>query len=670
MRFPLAILLSAALPAAAQSPSRDWRPEDRTIIGDFSRITAVATSFDKVYVTSTTSLVIWNPQFRTWAGPYEPPDRGLLTGVFTALVDPLDQTLWLATGNGWLHYQPELRIWDQGRVPDAVVSIAFDENDPISGLYIRTRGGWFLVPRGGMVRDAGASARPTDSPALGRRGAAPGADAPDQRRPVPDGLAHAPRAAHRRRPRRRQSGLVPRHFGARPASSSRTPAAIPERMPFGLPAQFVGAVMSWPGGIWAATNRSTLSRRGLHLRGRPASRVQDGARSPRHRHAVQPRARAGRAGPVALGRDRLRPRAGGPVGGAHRAVGRRARSARQPGVRRGGPAGTDRGRHRARARADGRLAADRSASRRSSRDAAYAVFPAGDSIWVGTPRGVLLALPGQDDLVRPRHPRLRQPAGAGLRLRDLGDTLVALTRDQHDLAQPDGRRRGPSAPISPACSAGCGASPRTGPASGSRASGASASRGSARRPRCAAPRGRPSRSRQRSRRGPRPPLGRAPRPAWSASASTPSVRDPALPRPIQAPRSDPARSSIASARSPAPSAIVRARLGDDCALLPLADGALCALHRRQRRGRALPARLDRARGGRLARRGRRALRPGGRGRRGRRRALGRHGSRRASPSAMLTAIAGGIGDAAAVGRRRGASVATCRRARRGASRSP
>ena len=41
--------------------------DDRTIIGDFSRISATATSLDKVYVASPTSLLIWHPQFRRWA---------------------------------------------------------------------------------------------------------------------------------------------------------------------------------------------------------------------------------------------------------------------------------------------------------------------------------------------------------------------------------------------------------------------------------------------------------------------------------------------------------------------------------------------------------------------------------------------------------------------------
>ena len=63
----------AASPARAQTPSRDWRPSDRTVIGDFSRITAVAAALERVYVTSPTALLVWHPQFRTWEGPYDPP---------------------------------------------------------------------------------------------------------------------------------------------------------------------------------------------------------------------------------------------------------------------------------------------------------------------------------------------------------------------------------------------------------------------------------------------------------------------------------------------------------------------------------------------------------------------------------------------------------------------
>ena len=54
-----------------------------------------------------------------WEGPYEPSRRDALAGVFAALVDPLDQSLWLARADGWMHFQPELQLWDQGGSPTA-----------------------------------------------------------------------------------------------------------------------------------------------------------------------------------------------------------------------------------------------------------------------------------------------------------------------------------------------------------------------------------------------------------------------------------------------------------------------------------------------------------------------------------------------------------------------
>jgi hypothetical protein len=61
-------------------------------IGDFTRITSIAAAQDRVYATSPTSLVIWNPQFRQWDAPITPDDPTLLERVFTALIDPLDNS--------------------------------------------------------------------------------------------------------------------------------------------------------------------------------------------------------------------------------------------------------------------------------------------------------------------------------------------------------------------------------------------------------------------------------------------------------------------------------------------------------------------------------------------------------------------------------------------------
>jgi hypothetical protein len=63
-------------------------------------------------------------------------------------------------------------------------------------------------------------------------------------------------------------------------------------------------------------------------------------------------------------------------------------------------------------------------------DAVYAVFPSGDSVWAGTPRGLLLALPKGDNLVRPAALASPSLQGDVVDLAPLGDTLVALTFDQ------------------------------------------------------------------------------------------------------------------------------------------------------------------------------------------------------------------------------------------------
>ncbi|MEP7324366.1 MAG: hypothetical protein ABI836_00330, partial [Gemmatimonadota bacterium] len=141
------LLLLFSVPAYAQG-GRDWSTRDRVVIGDFTRITSIAAAQDRVYATSPTSLVIWNPQFRQWDAPITPTDPTLLERVFTALIDPLDNSLWLGRVDGWVHFQPSIQSWDRGLVPGGVQEIAFDMDQPIAGLFIRSGGAWLLVPRG------------------------------------------------------------------------------------------------------------------------------------------------------------------------------------------------------------------------------------------------------------------------------------------------------------------------------------------------------------------------------------------------------------------------------------------------------------------------------------------------------------------------------------------
>jgi hypothetical protein len=428
MRLASAVLLLLAVgsAAAAQSPSRDWRPEDRTVIGDFSYVTSVASSMERVYATSRTSLVIRQPQFQVWSGPFEPPRRETLAGVFASLVDPMDQSLWLARADGWVHFQPELQLWDEGRVPEGVVTIAFDEADPLGGLYIRTRGGWYVLQRGGMVptpaRPPARAIHPTTVQEVLRQAPTLQTNAAhlmDSRmRPVR--FTAAARAFDNQGWYLGTAGLGLLYL--------QDAAALPEPMPFGLPAQFVGAVMTWPGGLWAATNRtietdaaftfveSSLREfrtvRGLPATGTPFGRVIELAGRDKSLWAATDFGLA-RVDPE-QGRIELFDEGRGlPHSRVLDVAGRQGRIV----------VGTARGL----ASVDDSLRVTRVAPRYV--EAAYAVFPAGDSIWVGTPRGVFVALPGEEDLDRPPGLSAASLQAPVIGIALLGDTLVALTRD-------------------------------------------------------------------------------------------------------------------------------------------------------------------------------------------------------------------------------------------------
>jgi len=216
-------------------------------------------------------------------------------------------------------------------------------------------------------------------------------------------------------------------------------AALPERLTFGLPSEQVGAVFSWPGGVWAATTRTQLTDASLTFVasdltqfhsypeqsavGTPFDQVRDLAGQGKSIWAATNQGVA-RINP-AEGRIELVDEGRGLPDSRTYAI-----------VSRGGriTVGTQRGI----ARITDSLTVDRIAP--GYNDAAYAVFPSGDSTWVGTPSGVRLALPGLADLVRPDglgSPSLQVPV---IDLTIVGDTIVALTRDSFLWRDPKTRR--------------------------------------------------------------------------------------------------------------------------------------------------------------------------------------------------------------------------------------
>ena len=429
MRRLLALsLLIWPFRAAAQSYSRDWRPEDRTVIGDFSRISAIASSAERVYFVAPAGVLIWNPQFQRWEGSFDPPDRSLLAQVFAGLTDPLDNSLWLARAGGWVHYQPDIQLWDQGLVPEGIQSIAFDQDNPGAGLYLRSRSGWQLVPRGGGV------ASPSPPPAHPLAPSSVG----EAIRSNPSLQANAAAILTDNRLRTVRYTAAARSFDNRGwylgtsgigALFLADGSPLPERMTFGLPSSRVGAVFSWPGGVWVATDRTPLtdaaltfvaadlgrftSVPGSSATGTPFSQVRELAGQGKAVWAATDFGVA-RVEPSDSSLQLVDERRGLPDSRVYSIVSRSGRIV----------VGTARGV----ARVGDSLHVERVAP--GYNDAVYAVFPAGDSVWAGTPSGLLLALPERSDLVRPAGLASPSLQAGVVDLAPLADTLVALTRDQ------------------------------------------------------------------------------------------------------------------------------------------------------------------------------------------------------------------------------------------------
>jgi len=434
----LCLAMVSVSAAGAQSFSRDWRPEDRTVVGDFSRVIAVATSSDRVYIVGPTGVLIWNPQFLRWEGSFDPPDRGLLTRAFAALADPLDNSLWLARSEGWVHFQPDIQMWEQGLVPGGVVGLAFDQDNPGTGLYLRTGEGWALLPRGGTIPS------PADPPArpLAPQSVAeairsnPGLQANAAAILTDSKLRNVRYTSAARATDNRGWYLGTSGVGALYLADG---AALPQRLGFGLPSSRVGAVFSWPGGVWAATDRTALSEAaltfvstdlaefhslpGASAMGTPFTQVRELAGQGKSVWAATDYGVA-KAEPADSSLQLLDARRGLPDSRVYSIVSRGGRIF----------VGTAHGA----ARLGDSMQVERIAPEYS--DAVYAVFPVGDSVWAGTPAGLLVALPGGADLVRPAELASPSLQAVVVDLAPLADTLVALTRDELLWRDPRSRR--------------------------------------------------------------------------------------------------------------------------------------------------------------------------------------------------------------------------------------
>jgi hypothetical protein len=396
-------------------------------VGDYSRISAIATSSDRVFIASPGGVLIWNPQFERWTGVVDPPTPSFLARVFTALADPLDNSLWLARPDGWVHYQPDIQLWEEGSVAAGIFGIAFDAENPGAGLYLRSRNGWELLPRGGAV--------PTSVQAPARLVAPATVDQAIRSNPALQANAAAILMDSRLGNVRYTAAARSYdnrgwYLGTSGVGTLFLPdgAPLPERLRFGLPSARVSAVFSWPGGVWVATDRTAVadaaltfvsqdlaqfkSLPGPSAVGVPFNQVRELASQNRSIWAA-----------TDLGVSRLDPAddrvqmidhtRGLPDSRVYSIVSRQGRIV----------VGTAHGL----ARIDDSMRVERLAP--GYTDAVYTVFPSGDSVWAGTPAGLLLALPGSTGMVRPGgliSPSLQNPV---VDITPLGDTVVALTAD-------------------------------------------------------------------------------------------------------------------------------------------------------------------------------------------------------------------------------------------------
>lgn len=425
-----ALVIGGVLAGTARAQSRDWSPDDRSIIGDFTRITAVATSTDRVFAVTSAAVIAWDPLGRRWQGPWQPRDPSALSDVVLALADPLDDGLWLVRRGGWLRFDSRIQLWEQGTVPGGVVDAALDQSAPGSGLFLRTGAGWFAAQRGGVAVPSAAPVLPVRAPTF------------DQAvRDNPAIQANSVALLFGSRLRNVRYTAVARaqgftglgwYLGTSGAGLVyfADGAGIPQPLTFGLPSAVVAAVFAGTGGVWAVTERTQTADPGLTFVGSELGGFRP-IQGPRATGLpfVQARRVLGMDADLWLATD----------GGVIRISARTEDSERYDEGR-----GLPDSRVLSLAQRRGRIVAGTAhglASWRDSTgfhrlapafsDAAAAVALSGDTTWVGTRIGLFAALPGEPDLLQPgalgESISLQAPVVA---LTWRADTLVALLEDR------------------------------------------------------------------------------------------------------------------------------------------------------------------------------------------------------------------------------------------------
>lgn len=143
-----AISVASALPSGVlgQEISGAWDADDRVLITDFQRVTALARSPDRLFAATDGGLVVLSDAFGHWELPITREDGWPAAQVLALGWDGRDGTLWLATRDGrLLQLDMAGRRWLDGfSVPGAVERIVAAADDP-SRLLLRRGERWYAL---------------------------------------------------------------------------------------------------------------------------------------------------------------------------------------------------------------------------------------------------------------------------------------------------------------------------------------------------------------------------------------------------------------------------------------------------------------------------------------------------------------------------------------------
>ena len=145
---PWALVLVALTPALARSqigPSH-WEADERIVVTDFQRVTALARAPDRLFVATDGGLVVRNVAFDGWEFPITREDGYPPSRIMALAWDRRDGTLWMATEDARLiQLEPfDRRFIDEIRLNERITRIIPSLDDP-SGLLVRRRGRWFSL---------------------------------------------------------------------------------------------------------------------------------------------------------------------------------------------------------------------------------------------------------------------------------------------------------------------------------------------------------------------------------------------------------------------------------------------------------------------------------------------------------------------------------------------